>query len=332
MAGDPLWENPAPVPASPSADGIGAALSLSAVSLQTGISATTLRVWQTRHGLGPGLTSPGGHRRYTAGDIRRLRRVKRLVAEGLTASEAVHAVLAAARSDLGLPAEADPVAHHLGAAALELDGPTVRRLIDEHLRQGDVATTWETVIRPVLGAIGDRWSRLSYGIAVEHLVSGLTIELLSSHTVPVDGATTAQGPTADAHGVVLACVPGDRHDLPLIVLDAALRWGGFPAPRRAPPTPPATRAAAEPARPGGVIALRAITDGHAGPALFDGHPMGTRLLALGPGWHPHHLTTRVTPVNTLATARDHITTLVSARVDAGARRCSASSEGRSALR
>jgi hypothetical protein len=53
----------------------GAALSISAAARRTGITVATLRVWQTRYGLGPRLTTPGGHRRYTAGDIQRLNRV-----------------------------------------------------------------------------------------------------------------------------------------------------------------------------------------------------------------------------------------------------------------
>jgi DNA-binding transcriptional MerR regulator len=205
---------------------IGATLSISAVARQTGVSVATLRVWQARYGLGPGLTIPGGHRRYTTGDVQRLRRVKRLVSEGLTTSEAVHAVLAAARSDLGLQPDADPVAHHLGAAALELDGPTARRLVDEHLRRGDVTRTWETVLRPVLGAIGERWSNLSYGIAVEHLLSHIACEALCRHN---DEFRTEITPTTQA--ILLACAPGELHDLPLVALDAALRADALSATR-----------------------------------------------------------------------------------------------------
>ena len=160
---------------------IGAALSISATARHTGITVATLRMWQTRYGLGPSLTTPGGHRRYTAGDIQRLNRVTQLRSEGLTTSEAVRAVLAATHSELGLPPDADPLAQHLGAAALELDGPTARRLVSHHLSRGDVTATWETVLRPVLAALGDRWSQLRHGIAVKHLLSHVATELLVNH-------------------------------------------------------------------------------------------------------------------------------------------------------
>jgi hypothetical protein len=72
------------------------------------------------------------------------------------------------------------------------------------------------------------------------------------------------------HNVVLACVPGELHVLPLVVLDATLRSTAIVATRLAPPT-----------------------------------------LALGPGWHVDDLPPHVVHSNTLAGAREHITSLVS---------------------
>ncbi len=287
----------------------GATLSISTVAHQTGVSVATLRVWQARYGLGPALTTPGGHRRYTAGDVQRLRRVKRLVSEGLTTSEAVHAVLAAARSDLGLQPDADPVAHHLGAAALELDGPTARRLIDEHLRRGDVTTTWESVLRPVLGAIGQRWSQLSFGIAVEHLLSHIASEALCRRG---DEFGNASGATTQA--ILLACAPGEQHELPLVVLDAALRADALGVTRYPASTPLATlhEAAAGQERP--VIALHALDHQPADPAPFARFPDAAVLFALGPGWCPDRLPAAVTHLNTLAAAREHIAAAVNARL------------------
>jgi hypothetical protein len=61
---------------------------------------------------------------------------------------------AASPQTLGLPPEVDPVAHQLGAAALDLDGPAVRRLLADHLACTPVEATWENGLRPVLAAIG----------------------------------------------------------------------------------------------------------------------------------------------------------------------------------
>ena len=285
---------------------IGAALSISATARHTGITVATLRMWQTRYGLGPSLTTPGGHRRYTAGDIQRLNRVTQLRSEGLTTSDAVRAVLAASHSELGLPPDADPVAQHLGAAALELDGPTARRLVGHHLSRGDVTATWETVLRPVLAALGDRWSQLRHGIAVEHLLSHVAMELLGNHR----DHRAPDAPAANPRGVVLACVPGELHELPLVVLDAALTTAGIIATRLDAPTPPAVLDEAVARHPHPVVAVHAITPERADPALFDRFPTGTTSLALGPGWHPHPVPTHVARINSLAAGLDSITSLV----------------------
>jgi hypothetical protein len=232
--------------------------------------------------------------------------------EGLTTSEAVRAVLAASHSELGLPPEADPVAQHLGAAALELDGPTARRLVGHHLSRGDVTATWETVLRPVLAAIGDRWSQLRHGIAVEHLLSHVATELLGNH----GDRRAPDAPAANPRGVVLACVPGELHELPLVVLDAALTTAGITATRLDTPTPLAALDEAVACYPHPVLALHAITPERADPTLFDRFPTGTTPLAVGPGWHPHPVPTHVARIDSLSDALDRTTALVAARHDA----------------
>ena len=244
-------------------------------------------MWQTRYGLGPSLTTPGGHRRYTTGDIERLQRVTQLLSDGLTTSEAVHAVLAASHSELGLPPDADPVAQHLGAAALELDGPTARRLVGHHLQRGDVTATWETVLRPVLAALGDRWSQLRHGIAVEHLLSHVATELLGNH----GDHRAPDAPAANPRGVVLACVPGELHELPLVVLDAALKTAGITATRLDAPTPGAVLDEAVARHPHPVIALHAITPERCRPhplrPLPHRHDVARPRTRLAPSPRPH---------------------------------------------
>jgi MerR family transcriptional regulator, light-induced transcriptional regulator len=314
-AASPSASSPAVVACFPAA--IGAALSISAAARQTGITVATLRMWQTRYGLGPSLTTPGGHRRYTTGDIERLQRVTQLLSAGLTTSEAVHAVRAAAQSALGLPPDADPAAQHLGSAALELDGPTARRLLRDHLRRGDVSATWEAVLRPVLVAIGDRWSQLRHGIAMEHLLSYVATELLG-HADDSGPSKNASAPTpmAKTRAVVLACVPGELHELPLVVLGAALNAAGIAATRLDAPTVGANLDEAVARHPRPVLALHAMTPEPADPTLFDRFPTGTTPLALGPGWHPHPVPPHVAHVNSLAAALDSITSLVTTRRDA----------------
>jgi MerR family transcriptional regulator, light-induced transcriptional regulator len=56
---------------------------------RTGLSAGTLRMWESRHGFPEPTRLPGGHRRYSAGDIEQVREVLRLRGQGLSLSAAI---------------------------------------------------------------------------------------------------------------------------------------------------------------------------------------------------------------------------------------------------
>jgi hypothetical protein len=141
---------------------------------------------------------------------------------------------------------------------------------------------------------------------VEHLLSHVATELLGNHGDHRAPDARAAGP----RGVVLDCVPGELHELPLVVLDAALKTAGITATRLDAPTPGAVldEAVARHAHP--VIGLHAIAPERADPTLFDRFPTGTTSLALGPGWHPHPVPSHVAHVDSLTAALESITSLV----------------------
>ena len=58
----------------------------------TGMPQSTLRTWERRYGLGPSARTAGGHRRYSAADLDRLRLMCRLLRLGApTAAAALRA-------------------------------------------------------------------------------------------------------------------------------------------------------------------------------------------------------------------------------------------------
>ncbi|MER5322926.1 MerR family transcriptional regulator [Streptosporangium roseum] len=69
---------------------------IGAVARRLGVPAPTLRTWNLRYGIGPSRRSPGGHRRYDAGDLRRLEEMNRLIRAGVPAADAAREVLRAA--------------------------------------------------------------------------------------------------------------------------------------------------------------------------------------------------------------------------------------------
>jgi len=251
------------------------ALAISEVARLTGLSTATLRVWQRRYGLGASRSSPGGHRRYSPQDVARLRAVQRLVGQGLPTAEAVRVVLSPVEHGLDLPAEAHAVAHLLAAAALDLDGPSCRSLVRDHLATHAVPRTWDDVLRPVLAAVGERWADLPHGVAVEHVLSHVAAAAL--------GATIAPRPPGPPT-VLLACVPVEEHDLPLVALGAALAQHGVAATLVGAATPANTLGrAVERGRPA-VVMLFALLPELADPGVFGTLPPTDCLVAAGPGW------------------------------------------------
>src|SRR3954447_13935490 len=66
---------------------------IGAVARRLGVPAPTLRTWNLRYGIGPSRRSPGGHRRYDVGDLRRLEEMNRLIRTGVPAADAAREVL-----------------------------------------------------------------------------------------------------------------------------------------------------------------------------------------------------------------------------------------------
>ncbi|WP_229054924.1 MerR family transcriptional regulator [Aeromicrobium sp. Leaf350] len=66
---------------------------VSAAADQLGVAASTLRTWDRRYDVGPAVRTVGGHRRYNADDIARVRRMAELIDGGATPESAARVVL-----------------------------------------------------------------------------------------------------------------------------------------------------------------------------------------------------------------------------------------------
>src|SRR5918994_6677787 len=65
-----------------------ARLRIGEVARRTGIATELLRAWERRYGLLTPGRSEGGYRLYSDDDVRRVRRMRELLATGLSAAEA----------------------------------------------------------------------------------------------------------------------------------------------------------------------------------------------------------------------------------------------------
>jgi len=210
-------------------------LTVAAVARRLGVSPTTLRTWDRRHGLGPSQHQAGTHRRYSLQDVARLELMRRLTADGASAGDAARVALATAPADLPtVSLEAPPVVpvgrgatvlqldrsqdrvRELVRAADALDAPRFTAIIRESLDRRGVIATWDGLVVPALAAVGARWARTGQGIDAEHLASECVLGALRHHTARFSAVPMSTRP------ILLACVEEEQHSLPLHALAAAL--------------------------------------------------------------------------------------------------------------
>ncbi|MGW0909559.1 MerR family transcriptional regulator [Streptomyces sp. NPDC002853] len=239
-----------------------AGLSTGAVARRFGVAPTTLRSWGQRYGVGPAGHQSGRHRRWTAEDIAVLEHMCRLTSTGVPPSEAartalqtsvasssrpeplvqepaaqepltqepLHPDLSGRPSSLQRPVSPGQTRKHLrglSRAALRLDSPAVESLLSTAISQLGLIPAWDEVIMPALHAVGRKWETSGERyVEVEHLLSWQVSTALRRVTRPYGAMQRAAG--APISPMLLACVPGEAHTLPLEALAAALSERGVP--------------------------------------------------------------------------------------------------------
>jgi DNA-binding transcriptional MerR regulator len=203
-------------------------LRIGELSRRVGVSDHVLRAWERRYGLLRPVRSAGGYRLYTGADERRVRHMQAHLARGLSAAEAAEAALAEAAPVGDEPADraggdqAVPAAELAGALREALDAfdePAAQAVLDCLLTGLSVAAVLRDVILPYLAELGRRWQRGTASIAQEHFASHLIRGRLAGLA---RGWGAGQGPRA-----VLACPPGELHDLGLMIFGIALNQHGW---------------------------------------------------------------------------------------------------------
>jgi hypothetical protein len=194
--------------------------------------------------------------------------------------------------------DAGPAARGMARAAMRLDTPAIRDLLQRAVAANGVVDAWDAVVRPVLVTIGERHAATGALVEVEHGVSRCVSEVLAAVPRPVVPITAAR--------VLLACADEEQHSLPLEALAAALAEAGADARMLGARVPPAALAEAV-ARTGPVaVVVWSHTSTTGDPAQLAPIRTGPRrpllILAAGPGWLPDHLPPDVIAPQDLAEA------------------------------
>jgi MerR family transcriptional regulator, light-induced transcriptional regulator len=181
------------------------------------------RAWEQRYGLLQPTRTAGGFRLYRAADEARIQRMQSLVSGGLAAAQAARLVLSG--RDPAPPPAAPPATTLEAAAATltasldRLDEPAANTALDRLFSTYTVETVLQEVVLPYLHRLGERWAAGEVSVAQEHFASNLLRGRLLGLA---QGWGQGRGPRA-----ILACVPGEHHELGLLAFGVALRRRGW---------------------------------------------------------------------------------------------------------
>jgi MerR family transcriptional regulator, light-induced transcriptional regulator len=183
---------------------------------RVGVTPELLRAWEQRYGLLQPERTPGGFRLYGEEDAERVARMRRALDEGLSAAEAARVALEP------LPPPDRPIEDaraRLMSAIEAYDEAAVQAALDDGLAAFGLETFVRDLILPTLSAVGRGWEQGRVEISQEHFASNLIRgRLLSLARLWGRGS----GPLA-----LLACAPGEHHDISLLAFGLILRSHGW---------------------------------------------------------------------------------------------------------
>ncbi|MFL5770546.1 MAG: MerR family transcriptional regulator [Chloroflexota bacterium] len=193
---------------------------------RTGLSIPVLRAWERRYGVVRPTRTAGGYRVYDETALQRLRAMRRLIADGWSASAAAAAVAAGqgrprSADDGGTTADTSLV-ERLVAGAATLESREVEDALDDMFSRGSFEHVAQLHLVPALRALGEAWERGRVDVAGEHLASNAIQRRLAA-------AFQASGAAGDAEAPVLVGMPpGARHELGALIFAIAARRAGLP--------------------------------------------------------------------------------------------------------
>ena len=202
----------------------GSLLPIRTVSSLTGVNPVTLRAWERRYGLITPMRTPKGHRLYSSAEVETIRQVLELLDEGISISQ-VKPLLGRAML-VPKPVESDDVVdvweayrQKMLAAVENFDESALNRVYDDAMSLYTVDVVSRQLTSPVLRTLGKRWEERGIGIAEEHFFSVYLRSKLYTRIHHLNH--NADGPV-----LLLACLPGEYHEIGLLLFAlSALDFG-----------------------------------------------------------------------------------------------------------
>jgi DNA-binding transcriptional MerR regulator len=197
----------------------GSRLPIRTVANLTGINPVTLRAWERRYKLITPQRTPKGHRLYTQDDVELIKRVLDLLDQGISISQVKPLLEQVPSEHPAAPsAEAGDVwknyQHKMLRAVENFDEPVLDNNYSDALSLYPVDVVNQRLITPLLRIIGERWKERDTGIAEEHFFTVYLRNKLGARIHHVNQRSS--GPL-----LILACLPGEYHEIGLLLFALA---------------------------------------------------------------------------------------------------------------
>jgi MerR family transcriptional regulator, light-induced transcriptional regulator len=194
------------------------------VESRTGVPATTLRQWERRYGLPNPQRASSGYRLYSQQDIGCIEFMRNQISGGVPASRAAQLYA------LNKPVKS-PVVHQVSQSGANLvsrlieatltgDNGRADRVLSEAHASLSVEDVLLRVIQPTLIEIGEKWHRGEINVAHEHQASNFLRGKLH-------GLLELAGNSRHGPAIIVACAPGEWHEIGSLMLAIFLRRAGF---------------------------------------------------------------------------------------------------------
>ena len=223
----------------------GPTLSIGALARATGVPVETIRTWERRYGVPQALRRPSGHRLYPLEAVAHLRRAVRALERGHRPADVLRLPLEQLDSLLDHAAAAtvaESAPRHRGRPPgkttlpdmlrwlASYDGPSLQAALESAALSRPPLEFMEKVVVPLMRLVGREWEKGRLDVRHEHFASARVAEVLSAlrrrHERP------GPGPVA-----VFGLLPGDAHELGLLMASVLFSVAGWRVVYLGPSTP-----------------------------------------------------------------------------------------------
>ena len=199
------------------------------VASMTGLSTHLIRKWEERYHLVHPQRGPNGYRAYREEDIQFLLYLKSQLTNGETIGQLAEngePQLRQSMKDISynfssLPNQFQPEARHLIHDAQNQDYDAIQKTIAKWILQLGLEEAMEVILFPLLRLIGELWHGGAISISVENSVSRIVrLQLIKA---------LGKDSSRDKEQALVACVPGDYHEIAPLTVTLLLQKHGWQA-------------------------------------------------------------------------------------------------------